>query len=55
MSVSINTRAIASAAEHRDIFQALCAGNAELAEQLAVRHVEMARENILTTAQADSE
>lgn len=55
MSVSVNTRAIASAAEHRDIFQALTEGNAELAEQLAVRHVEMARENILNTAQADAE
>ena len=36
-----------------DCCQALMDGNAELAEQLAVRHVEMARENILNTAQAD--
>ena len=51
MSVSVNTRAVASAGEHRDIFQALADGNAVLAEELAVRHVEMARANILNTAQ----
>lgn len=50
MSVAINTRAKASAAEHRDIFQALTAGNADLAEELAFRHVEKARENILKNA-----
>ena len=55
MSVSINTRAVASAAEHRGIFQALAAGNAALAEELAVRHVEMARANILNTAQTTAE
>ena len=51
MSVSVNTRAVASTGEHRDIFQALADGNAVLAEELAVRHVEMARSNILNTAQ----
>ena len=53
MSVAVNTRAVASAAEHRDIFQALAAGDAALAEELAVKHVEMARANILNTAQTD--
>lgn len=54
MSVAINTRAMASAAEHRDIFQALSAGDAALAEKLAVKHVEMARANILNTAQTST-
>jgi len=51
MSVSINTRAVASAAEHRDIFEALSAGDALRAEELAFKHVEMARTHILNTAQ----
>lgn len=54
MSVSINTRAVASAAEHRDIFQAMSEGNTVLAEQLAVKHVEQARANILNSAQTNS-
>ena len=48
-SVSINQRAQASAQEHQDIFRALAAGDARQAEDLAVRHVRLARENILNT------
>ena len=48
-SVSINQRARASAQEHQDIFRALAAGDARQAEDLAVRHVRLARENILNT------
>lgn len=50
MSVSVSTRARASTAEHRGIFQALTAGDAARAEELAFQHVEMARANILKNA-----
>ena len=53
MSVAVNTRAAASASEHRDIFNALAARDAALAEQLAVKHVVMAESNILSTASAE--
>ena len=50
ISVSSNTRAIASVSEHRDIFNALAAHDAKQAEELAVLHVERARANILQAA-----
>ena len=50
MSVSLSVRAKASVAEHRDIFNALAAGDEALAEKLAVLHVDRVRTNILQTA-----
>ena len=50
MSVSLSVRAKASVAEHRDIFNALAAGDESLAEELAVLHVDRVRTNILQTA-----
>ncbi len=50
MSVSLSVRAKASVAEHRDIFNALAAGDEALAEELAVLHVDRVRTNILQTA-----
>lgn len=47
LSVSNKHRALESTGEHKEIFQALAAGDAERAEALAVRHVERARDNIL--------
>lgn len=54
LSVSDNQRAQFSTDEHRAIFNALSARDAESAEALATRHVELARENILNTEPAEN-
>ena len=50
ISISENRRARASVGEHRDIFRALSAGNAELADRLAVLHVQRVKASILSMA-----
>ena len=47
LSVSNRTRAQQSTEEHKEIFQALVNHDADRAEALAIRHVELARDNIL--------
>ena len=47
LSVSNRTRAQQSTEEHKEIFQALASHDAARAEALAIRHVELARDNIL--------
>ena len=47
LSVSNKRRAQQSTEEHKEIFQALSDRDAALAETLALRHVERARDNIL--------
>ena len=47
LSVSNRTRAHQSTEEHKEIFRALTNHDAELSETLALRHVELARDNIL--------
>ena len=48
-SVSNNERAFQSTKEHREILDAILAGNGELAEKLTVQHVENAKRNIEKT------
>ena len=47
LSVSNRTRAQQSTEEHKEIFQALASHDAARAEALAIRHVALARDNIL--------
>lgn len=47
LSVSNRTRALQSTEEHKEIFQALSNHDVALSESLALRHVELARDNIL--------
>lgn len=47
LSVSNRTRAVQSTEEHKEIFQALSNHDVALSESLALRHVELARDNIL--------
>ena len=46
-AVEMTERAAHSCSEHKDIYDAIAAGNAELAERLTVEHVKSARDNIL--------
>ena len=48
-SVSNNERAFQSAKEHREILEAILAGNGELAETLTVQHIKNAKTNIVKT------
>ena len=48
-SVSNNERAFQSTKEHREILDALLAGNGDLAEKLTIQHVENARRNMEKT------
>ena len=46
-SVESNVRAVNSANEHREIYEAIAAGNSELAEQRMAEHIKKAYEHIL--------
>lgn len=46
-SVESNVRAVNSANEHREIYEAIVAGNSELAEQKMAEHIKKAYEHIL--------
>ena len=48
-SVSNNERAFQSTKEHREILDAILAGNGDLAEKLTVEHVKNAKSNIEKT------
>ena len=48
-SVSNTERAFQSTKEHREILDAIMAGNSELAEKLTVQHVKNAKKNIENT------
>ena len=48
MSVKAEGRAEKSVAEHKAILEAIRSGNGELAEQLTARHIENARDNLLS-------
>ena len=49
VAVSNNERAFQSTKEHREILDAILAGNGELAEKLTVLHVKNAKRNIEKT------
>ena len=46
VSVTSHSRAEASLAEHRAIYEAIAAKNGDLAEKLMVEHIRRAQENI---------